>query len=117
MSDKKEVGIEEICLGHLSPGDNIEFLKERLTTSYNLRREKSETLQEFLDRKMPVESLTLTSGDLKILNRLSGGNEHKLKLPTCGYCACDDKNKMCPFYQPVRMQAYSVISKEEPKTE
>ena len=57
MSDEKEVGIEEICLGHLSTGDNMEMLKERLTLSFSLRKETNETLQEFLDRMMPKDNI------------------------------------------------------------
>lgn len=119
MPEEKEGGIEEICLGHLSPGDNTEILKERLTVSYNLRKEKTETLQEFLDRMMPKDNIyaRLTGSDFRILNANFGGTEEDVSLPSCGYCACDEKNKKCRFYLPVHMAAYSVFPKEEPKTE
>ncbi len=116
MSGKNEVGIEEICLGHLSLGIN-ESLKERLTISFNLRKESNETLQEFLDRMMPKENIyaRLTRSDFRILNANSGGTEEYVRLPSCDYCIGDDKNKNCKFYRPVFMHNYTV--KEEPKTE
>jgi len=114
MSDgKKKVGIEEICLGHLCPSDNAEFLKERLTVSYNLRKEKTESLQEFLDRRMPKECqfAVLTGNDYTILRGVWGVKE----MPACGYCTCDENNNKCHFYQSVRMHIYLALSTEEPE--
>lgn len=118
MPEEKEGGIEEICLGHLYPRDNAELLKERLTVSYSLRKESNETLQEFLARMMPKDNIyaKLTASDFRILNANSGGSEYDVKLPSCGYCTCDEKNKKCRFYRPIHMSIYGV-PKEEPKTE
>lgn len=113
MPEEKESGVEEICLGHLSPGDNTEMLRERLTLSFSLRKEKIESLEEFLERRMPKECqyAKLTPSDYAILMQMGSTNG----MPMCCYCLRDEYNPNCHFYHPVHMHTYSVVPKEEPE--
>ncbi|MFA5887934.1 MAG: hypothetical protein WC852_04455 [Candidatus Nanoarchaeia archaeon] len=100
MSDEKKNGIITFCMGHLYPGVSNDSLKDRLTVSYNLRKDKTETLQEFLDSRMPKENIfaRLTRSDFRTLNEAFGGTDKDLKLPACEYCKCDENNRRCKFY-------------------
>ncbi|MDD4878733.1 MAG: hypothetical protein PHO02_06930 [Candidatus Nanoarchaeia archaeon] len=49
------------------------------------------------------------AGDLKVLKSLYGWPSYN-----CDICKCDEMNRQCPYYKPVRVHAYNVIPADEP---
>lgn len=78
--------------------------------------EKDDTLEEIClghllnSIKKDGDPGDFKAGDLKVLKSLYGWSHSG-----CDKCECDEWNRNCPFYKPIKIHKYNVLPKEEPK--